>query len=254
MKKIALCALVIVFAMMLIGCGDKSPPNEVNSLEDLPGRIIGALAGTPSARLAEEYGVARVYSSEDELVYGLTAGIVDCVVMESVVADELVERTQEIRLLSDTLLEYELCFAAPRENAQLLEVVNSALAALEANYTLRNLRDKYFAGKSYTYKPPEGIEQHPGELTLAVAPDTPPYSFKDSDGEYTGLDVEVARAVCDYLGVGLKIIEEDAKELVTAVWFGRANLAAGWLPGDINEQVSISDPYANTAHVIIVRK
>ena len=254
MKRTVLCVLSAFIALALFGCGEESPPNEVYSLEDLPGKIVGALGGTPSARLAGEYGIARVYFSGDELVYGLTSGAVDCVVMESVAADELVEKTQGIRLLSDTLIEYELRFAVPRENAQLLDVVNSALAALETNGTLRSLRDKYFSGKSYTYYPPENIEQHPGELTLAITPDSPPYSFKDDNGGYTGLDIEVARAVCDQLGVELLLLEEDAKDLVTAVWFGKANLAAGWLPSDINEQVSVSEPYANTAHMIIVRK
>ena len=240
--------------IILAGCSDGRPPNEVNSLEDIPGRIIGALSGTPSARLAGELGIARVFYSGDELVYGLTVGLVDCAVMEGVMAGELVSGTQGVRILSETLLEYELRFAVPRENAELLEAVNSALASLNSNGTLRSLRDKYFSGRNYTYTPPEGVAQLPGELTLAISPDLPPYSFIDANGEYTGLDVEVARAVCDYLGVGLTVIEEDARELVTAVWYGRANIAAGWLPGDVDEQVRVSEAYANTEHVVLVRR
>ena len=254
MKKIALFTLVIVLAVIFTGCRDESPPNEVNSLEDVPGKTIGALAGTPSARLADELGIARVFYSNDELMYGLMSGTVDCVVMESVNAEELVAERPETRMLSDMLIEYELRFAIPSENAQLLQVVNSALAELESNETLRNLRDKYFLGKNYVYSKPEGIEQHPGELILAVAPDSPPYSYKDDDGNYTGLDIEVTRAVCDRLGVSFAVIEVDVADLVTAVWFARAHLAVGWLPGDINDQVSVSDAYANTAHVVIVRK
>jgi len=254
MKKTAFITLVIVLATILIGCRDERPPNEVNSLEDIPGKTIGALAGTPSARLADELGTARVFYSNDELMYGLSTGTVDCVIMESVNAEELVQEKPEVRILSDTLIEYELRYAVPSENAQLLEVVNSALAELEANGTLRNLRDKYFTGKNYVYVKPEGIKQRPGELILAIAPDSPPYSFKDADGNYTGLDIEVTRAVCDILGVQLVISEVKVEDLVTAVWFARAHLAAGWLPGDINDQVSVSDAYANTAHVVIVRK
>ena len=241
-------------ALMLIGCRNGRPPNEVNTLEDVSGRIVGALSGTPSARLADELGTARTYYSGDELVNGLLNGSVDCAILESVAASELVDGTSGLRILSDTLLEYEQRFAVPRENTELLEVVNSALAALNANGTLRNLRDKYFSGKNYSYSPPEGVEKRAGALTLAISPDSPPYSFIDSEGEYTGLDVEVARAICDYLGVELEVIEVDPGELVTAVWFGRANLAAGWLPDDIDEQVNITDDYANISYVVIVRK
>ena len=254
MKKRAFCALFMLIMLMFSGCKEERPPNSVFSLEDVPGKIIGALAGTPAVRLAEENGIARTFSSGEELLTGLTMGLVECVVMESVMAGELVTVSSGARVLSDALLEYELRFAVPRENAELLDVINSALTALEANGLLRNLRDKYLSGKDYTYVPPEGIERHPGDLILATSPDSPPYSFKDADGEYTGLDIEVARAICDYLGVELEIIEVDAKDLITEVWFGRASLAAGWFPGDIDEQVSISEPYANTIYVVVVRK
>ena len=254
MNKTILFAIAVFATLALVGCRDERPPNEVNSIEDVPGRFIGAFAGTPSARLADELGTARVFFSGDELMYALSSGTVDCVIMESVNAEELVSEIPEVRILGDTLIEYELRFAVPRENAQLLEVVNSALSELEADGTLRNLRDKYFSGKSYVYVNTKEVEPRPGELTLAVAPDSPPYSYKDDEGNYTGLDVEVTRAVCDRLGVQLVISEVDAEELVTAVWFARAHLAAGWLPGDINDQVSVSEPYADTAHVVIVRK
>ena len=253
-KKTALYTLSILTMLTLVSCREERPPNEVYTLEDINGRIIGALNGTPSARLAAELGSARTFYSGEELISGLTVGTVDCAIMESVAADELVSGASGVRILSENLLEYDLRFAIPRENAELLDVVNSALAALNANGTLRNLRDKYFSGKNYTYTPPGGVEQIPGEIILAISPDAPPYSYKDADGEYTGLDIEVTRAVCDYLGVELSIIEVDSKDLVTEVWFGRANLATGWLPDDIDNQVSISDPYANTAQVVIVRK
>jgi len=254
MKKPLLCALVVTVMLMIAGCQDGRPPNEVNSLEDVQGKRIGALSGTPSARLAEELGAAVTFYSGEELLYALAAGMVDCAVLEGVVASELVSGTQGMRILGETLLEYELRFAVPRENAELLAAVNSALTALNANGTLRSLRDKYFSGRNYRYIPPEGIDQLPGDLRLAISIDSPPYSYIDDEGEYTGLDVEIARAVCDYLGVGLIIIEADSRELVTEVWFGRADIAAGWLPGDIDEQVRISDAYADIEQVIAVRR
>ena len=249
-----LVALALLAMLLPTSCDDGRPPNEINSLEDVPGKTIGALGGTPSARLAEEMGQPRTFYTSEELIFALNAGTVDCAVMESVMADEVVSEAQGVRILSEMLTEYELRLAVPKENPQLLEFVNSALAALDSNGTLRNLRDKYFSGKDYTYIPPDNPEPPIGVLSLAVSLDSPPYSFKGEDGEFSGLDIEVVRAVCDHLGVLLEIIETDVEELVTAVWFGKASLAAGWLPGDIDEQVSITDPYANTAYVVIVRK
>ena len=253
-KRLTLLVLVMAAALILPGCRDGSPPNEVQSTGDVSGRIIGALFGSPSVRLAEELGTARAFYSGDDLLDSLKIGTVECAVMENSAASALVLQTTGVRILSEPLLEYDLCFAIAKENAELLQAVNSALAALDENGTLHGLRDKYFARSDYTYVPPEGVPPRPGSLTLALPPDSPPYSSMDDDGEFFGMDVDVTRAICDFLGVGLQIIEFDARELVTAVWFGRADLALGWLPSEGEELVNVSDAYAHAVHVVIVRK
>jgi len=249
----ALATLAVLGLLLLSGCRDM-PPNQVNSPEDVIGRVIGALGGTPSERLADELGQPSVFASGGEMMTHLRAGAIDCAVMENSAAIELVAESSGVRVLSDPLIEYELRFAVAKENAELLEAVNSALEALRRDGTLSGLSGKYFARRNYTYVPPEGIVAHPGELSVAVPADSPPFSFKNAAGELSGLDVEVARAVCDYLGVELRIIEYDAWELVNAVWFGMADLALGWLPSEGEELVNISEPYANAVHVVIVRR
>jgi len=216
--------------------------------------MIGTLHGSPSVILAEELGTAREFFTAEELMQNLRTGLLDCVIMESMAAQEIVSATSGVRILSEPLLEYEMRFAVAKENAQLLRAVNSALVALRENGTLRGLVNKYVAGRSYTYVPPENVEQRPGYLSLALSPDNPPYSFRGADGVFSGLDVEVAQAVCDYLGVELKILEFDARELVTAVWLGRADLSLGWVPVEGEQLVEISDAYASSSHVVVVRR
>ena len=247
-------AFAVVLLLTLTGCRDKPPPNIVHAPEEVSGRVIGAIEGSPSVVLAEELGVSKPFSSGSELMYHLTSGTLDCVIMENSVASELVAETSGVRILNQPLLEYDLHFAVAKENAELLEAVNSALAALRDNGTLNGLRDMYFSGKKYVYIPPEDVEKRPGSLSLAVPTDSPPYSYINVNGEYAGLDIDVARAVCDYLGVDLEITGFDARELVTSVWFGKADLALGWLPIDVEDKVAISDSYANAVLVVIVRR
>jgi len=239
----------------LAGCGPTPPPNRVHTLEDVDGSIIGAMGGTPSERLASERGIARAFTSGEDMMSHLLEGTIDCAFMESTVAAELVSNTPGVRIMGEPLLIYDLHFAVPRENDELLDAVNAALATLRGNGTLRGLRDKYFSGRKYAYVSPEGIERTSGALTLAIPPDSPPFSYKDADGGLLGLDIDVTRAVCDVLGVELRVIEYDAWELVTAVRYGRADLALGWLPSEGEEQmINISEPYANVGHVVIVRR
>lgn len=252
-RKIVLIIFTLLIILFIPGCRD-NPPNLVNSPADVTGRIIGALSGTPSERLASELGDARTFASGDELMAHLKAGTIDCAVMENSAAIELVGDSSSVRILSEPLIEYDLHFAVAKENTELLATINSALVTLRQNGTLNGLIGKYFAGKSYVYKPPEGVETHPGRLLLAVPPDSPPFSYLNIEGVFSGFDIDVALAVCDILGVELQIIEYDAWELVNAVWFGLADIALGWLPGEGEDLVDISDAYANAVHVVIVRR
>lgn len=246
-----LAALLVTFAS---ACKEKGPPNEVHSPEDVVGRVIGVLSGSPSARLAEEYGVARPYSAGADVMYALITGTVDCAIIEHSLAEELAETTDGVKVLPDPLLEYELRFAVAKENAELLRAVNSALKALEGNGTLNGLRDRYFNGKEYIYVPPTDVAPHPGFLELAVSPDDRPFSFGDGNGNFAGFSVDTALAVCDHLGVELRISAYETGELITAVWYGKADFAVGWLPGDVLDRVNLSEPYANSSHSIVVRK
>lgn len=252
-KKLVLAMLAVLTLAVMPACRDM-PPNAVFTPDDVDGRKIGALAGTPSERLADELGEARAFGSGEEMMSHLRAGSIDCAIMENSAAIELVADSAGVRILSEPLIEYEMHYAVAKENAELLAAVNSALEALRLNGTLNGLSRKYFAGKRYTYNPPSGVETHPGSLLLAVPPDSPPFSYRNADGVFSGLDIEVTQAVCDYLGVELRVIEYDAWELVNAVWYGLADLALGWLPSEGEELISISDSYSNAVHVVIVRR
>jgi len=254
MRRLLFYILTGLLLAAAAGCADKSPPNTVHSPDDVPGKVIGAISGSPSARLAGELGTLHSYDTAAELMVGLLAGSVDCVLMENTTAINLVDTTQGVRILSDPMLEYELSFAMAKENAELKNAINSALGVLSTNGTLDGLRDKYFAGKAYVYTAPQNITPHPGTLTLAISTDDKPFSYIDDRGNYAGLNIQVAIAVCDQLGVELQIAEYKTGELITSVWYGKANIAVGWLPGDVLDRVNLSDPYASSSHVIIVRK
>jgi len=169
-KSILAVAILVSSLLLLTACRERTP-NVVYSPEDVSGKVIGALSGTPSVRMADELGTARAFDSMSEMMSQLRAGSIDCVIMESTTATELVSNTAGVRILNEPLEEYDLRFAVPKENAQLLTVLNAALETLRQNGTLRALSSKYFAGRSYTYEPPEDVEQRPGHLTNALPAD-----------------------------------------------------------------------------------
>ena len=252
MKKLIYLLLVISILLTFTGCA--RVPNEVNSPEDVEGEIIGGLEGTPSLRLADELGTAVPFTSASDMMADLRAGQIACAIMERTTALELVANTSGVRILYEPLVEYELRFAIPLENRGLLNAVNAALEELGRNGTLRGLVNKYFSRGNFVYRSPEDDEERSGLLTIALPPDSPPFSFKNEEGRFVGMDVEVAIAVSDILGVYLEPVETDAWELVTAVWHGRADLALGWHPGEGEGLINTSEPYASAVHVVIVRR
>ncbi|MCL2819452.1 MAG: transporter substrate-binding domain-containing protein [Oscillospiraceae bacterium] len=244
----------IIFIVILIIAGCSRFPNTVHSPEDVDGKLIGGLEGTPSLRLASEHGTAKAFFSEEEMMSELRMAGIDCAIMERTTANELVSNTSGVRILTEPLLEYELRFAIPLENTALLDAVNFALEELSRNGTLRGLYNRYFSRGNFSYTPLGDDVPRTGELTIALPPDSPPFSFKDAQGNFIGMDVDVAIAVSDILGVKFIPLEYDAWELVTAVWHGRADLALGWHPGEGEGLINISEPYARAVQVVIVRR
>ena len=241
--------------LLFSGCRSADFPNEVHSPDDLPGRVIGVLEGSSSIKFASELGSVSVFADSDRLLNALRSGLVDCILMERAAADILVSGARGVRILTETLLEYDLRIAVPKENVQLLSAVNSALAQLRRDGTLAGLRDKYFIGAYFTYTPSENAAQRSGYLRIAVPYGFAPYAFTDGYGQLVGMSVDIAHAVADILGVDVYIDARDAGDLVTTVWFGRADFALGFVPEDSDaELVNFSDSYAQSVQAIIVRR
>ena len=94
-------------------------------------------------------------------------------------------------------------------------------------------------------------------FVMGVDAEYPPFSYLGEDGQYTGFDVEVCKAVCDLLGWDLqvfgvnwdqKLVQLDAKEC-DCVWSGMTILDSMKEAGYV-----ISAPYDDNTQVIMVKE
>ena len=96
-----------------------------------------------------------------------------------------------------------------------------------------------------------------GKLTVVTSADYPPYEFIDSEtGEPTGVDMYIAKAIADKLGVELEIKNiQDFDGVLASLQAGYQDLAmSGFTPTDERRlKVDFSDPYSTTKNVIIVK-
>ncbi|MDD7769575.1 amino acid ABC transporter substrate-binding protein, partial [Suipraeoptans intestinalis] len=92
-------------------------------------------------------------------------------------------------------------------------------------------------------------------FTVGFDQDFPPMGFVGDDGEYTGFDLEVAKAVCEKLGLKFvpKPIAWDAKDAelksggIDCVW-------NGFTINGREDDYTWSKPYLNNKQVFVVRK
>lgn len=95
------------------------------------------------------------------------------------------------------------------------------------------------------------------KFIMGVDPEYPPFSELGKDGTFTGFDVEVCKAACEYLGWDFqvfavnwdnKLIQLDAKEC-DCVWSGMTILPEMTQKGYI-----ISKPYYDNQQVLLVKE
>ncbi len=256
MKKIILAALAIAVLLGAAGCGGKASPNKVYSSEDLTGKDIGVVADSAGTVYAAGYGSLHTYQSAETMLVDLKNDILDCAVADLEVARAAIRKVRGLEILDEPLVEAELCFAVAKENPDLTEDVDKALKTITDAGILEDIVTGYEDEEGFRYGSPSDVDRSAGTITVAFDGAFPPYSYDDGSGNIVGLDVDVARAVCDYLHVDMEIAVVPREELVTTVQFGKADLSLGGVTNNEEdaELVDFSMPYAGCTQVIVVRK
>lgn len=149
-----------------------------------------------------------------------------------------------------TVEDYAICVA--KENTELLDKINAALAELEADGTKQAIVDKYISGKEHNLKFQENAEGK-AELHMATNAQFPPYEYYEGE-EIVGIDAEFAAAIADKLDMKLVIDDMDFDAVITAVQTKKADMGMAGLTvtPDRKKQVNFSDSYATGIQSVIV--
>ncbi len=95
-----------------------------------------------------------------------------------------------------------------------------------------------------------------GELVMLTNAAFPPFEYLGNDNAVAGVDVEIAHAIADEIGVSLKIVDMDFDGIVTSIQSGKGDIgAAGMTANDERRKsVDFSINYVDAAQLIIVMK
>jgi len=93
-----------------------------------------------------------------------------------------------------------------------------------------------------------------GKLIMSTNAEFPPYEMKDDSGNYIGIDVEIAKAIAEKLGLELEILDVDFDAALLAVQQGKSDIVMAGVT--VNEDrklvMNFTDTYATGKQVIIV--
>lgn len=94
-----------------------------------------------------------------------------------------------------------------------------------------------------------------GKLVMLTNAAFAPYEYLGSDNNVAGVDVDLAKAIADKIGVKLEVVNMDFDGLIPALVAGKGNLVAAGLTitDERKQSVDFSDPYADATQLIIVK-
>jgi polar amino acid transport system substrate-binding protein len=249
-------ALTAILLPLLAACGGGTTAPTVKKIGDVDGKTIGVVAGTAAEVFAAGLGEVRVYASEAGMAAEVRSGALDCAVTDGYAAGSAVKSARGLKTIAEPLYTLDLSIIAAKQARDLTTDVNSALATLRGSGVLPSIVGNYTRGEPYSYRPRADIPEGAGTLRLAVGGAFAEYLKIDERGNFSGLDIDVARAVCDILGVRLEISSVAPSELVNAVWTGKADFAMGAMyeTPERAELVDFSSPYVTCELRVITRK
>jgi|HigsolmetaAR201D_1030396.scaffolds.fasta_scaffold04724_7 ABC-type amino acid transport/signal transduction systems, periplasmic component/domain len=131
--------------------------SDIQSIEDLSGKIVGVQDGTSQQEYAEDETDAaevRGFPEGPNAIAALNTGQVDAVLTDLATGSVAVQETEGIQIVQEIPTDVFFGFAVAPDNDGLREAMNGALRTLKENGTINELYEKYFG----TSAPQEVLE------------------------------------------------------------------------------------------------
>ena len=119
--------------------------SDIASSEDLNGKILGVQMGTTGDSLASEIEGAQVerFNKYFEAIQSVLQGKIDAVIIDSAPAKAFAEKDENLVILDEALSSEDYAMAINKDNTELLDKVNAAIAELDEEGTLDEIVNKY---------------------------------------------------------------------------------------------------------------
>ena len=168
------------------------------------------------------------YNTLSALLMGLDAGTIDVASTYQSVANYLMARSPhytQTDFIKAGMMD-AFCCALRKENAELLQSMNQAIADMEEEGTLDRLVKEYITDiKNGQDPPPVATPKFPGAETIrvAVTGDLPPIDMILPDGSPAGFNTAVLSEIGRRIEKNIEIIRVDSGARITALTSGQVD-------------------------------
>ena len=157
------------------------------------------------------------------------------------------------KVIEVDLTDEQYAFGVDKDQPDLLKEVNQFVADMKSDGTFDEICNRYFGDGTPVPVKSAAYDESKDQLVVATNAAFEPFEYMIGD-KYTGIDMEIAGALAEYLGVELVIQNMDFDAVCLSVGQHKCDVAMAGLTvkPDREEYVTFSDSYYSASQQLIV--
>ncbi|PMR93022.1 amino acid ABC transporter permease [Streptococcus intermedius] len=243
--------------------------NTISSYSQLKGKTVGVKNGTASQRFLERIKDKykfnlKTFDTTDLTYNSLNSGSIDAMMDDQPVIEYAIKQGQNLKISMKGEAVGSFAFGVKKGSKYeyLVTEFNEALAQMKKDGSLDKIISKWTGATKATSSTPEtttpaGQKATPVKAKYTIASDSSfaPFVFQDSNNKYTGIDMDLIKAIAKDQGFTIEITNPGFDAALNAVQSGQADgMIAGMSVTDARKETfDFSEPYY-TANAILAIK
>lgn len=253
--------------------------NKITSYDQLKGKTVGVKNGTAAQRFLQKnkdkYGYnIKTFDTSDLMNNSLSTGAVDAIMDDQPVIEYAIKQGQDLSINMEGEAVGSFAFGVKKDGSHenLIKQFNTALAQMKKDGTLDQIIEKWTGSSqssstatttASTTVVPEtsteaGQKATPKKKAYKISSDSSfaPFVFQNDQSKYTGIDMELIKAIAKDQGFTLEISNPGFDAAVSDVQNGNADgMIAGMTVTDARKATfDFSDPYYTTNSILAVQE
>ena len=243
--------------------------NTISSYSQLKGKTVGVKNGTASQRFLEKIKDKykfnlKTFDTTDLTYNSLNSGSIDAMMDDQPVIEYAIKQGQNLKISMKGEPVGSFAFGVKKGSKYeyLVTEFNEALAQMKKDGSLDKIISKWTGSTKATSSTPEtttpaGKKATPVKAKYTIASDSSfaPFVFQDSNNKYTGIDMDLIKAIAKDQGFTIEITNPGFDAALNAVQSGQADgmIAGMSVTAARKETFDFSEPYY-TANAILATK